>query len=800
MKKKIVASIFILYPILDIIYGVNKNIFGINAPINQAFRGIILIYLITLIKNKKHLVIISFFTLFMFCGELYYQFAGLGKNSIIADANYVFKMVFFVVAIFAVESLLKERLIKAQEIIKYMIWSTYIISISVLISPLGLGFKTYAGAPIERFGYKGLFDIQNGITATLLIVAPLCIYMFYRTNLKRYLINYLLILSSLSIIGTRSGLIGLILIIAIQVIAYVFVTRWTKSKTILFSILALLIIAALFLSRNILINYIQRQLTILNENWKGNLYSFLLSNRNLQVMWVEHYISALPSWVNPVFLFGLSYSTVNWIVHRNYQGFGSMEMDYYGLLYNSGIWIFTFICLLIIVRTYAAIRIMIKFWLDPKFLSVFLSIFIGIIHSFFGGHVIYEALPSLYFAAVLAISKIEWNNLKNFDKGMDTAKMNISMIEPVGGHGGMNYYDFNLCREIEKLDTSVSLYTCDETDSNNQTFAINKTFKKIYGKDSSIIRGLRFINGLIRSIIKSKKNHSKIIHYHFFKYTVIELLCVVFGKASGQRIVVTAHDIESFSKQGSLFLTKLIYLLADRVIVHNQSSKNEIIAKVHVAEKKIRTIPHGNYISNINYNITRSDGIKKIGNLSKDDLVILFFGQIKEVKGLDILINSIPYVIKQNKHIKVVVAGKVWKNDINKYLDQIKINHIEKYFLLNIQYIPDNEVDYYFAAADLVVLPYKKIYQSGVLLNAMSYKKVVLASDLPGMKEIIQDGKNGYTFKTNDSEDLAKKIVYIINNNEKMKLIENNAFNHVKFEHSWELIARATVQMYKEIY
>ncbi|MDN3954725.1 glycosyltransferase [Sporolactobacillus laevolacticus] len=802
MKKKIIASILIFYPILDIIYGIDKNIFGISAPINQVLRGFILIYLITFIKNKKQLVIISIFSFFMFLGEIYYQLVRIGSHSISSDVNYVFKIIFFVVSIYAIENIIKQKILKAEDILKYMIWSTYIISISILISPFGLGFKTYAGAPIERFGYKGLFDIQNGITATLLIVAPLCIYMFYKTGLKRYLVNYLLILSSLSIIGTRSGLIGLILIVAIQMIAYVFITKWTKLKVILFTSLVLVVVAALFLSKNLLFNYIQKQIQILNDNWKGNWYSFLLSNRNLQVMWTQQYINSLPGWFNPILLFGLSYSTVNWIVHQHYSGFMSMEMDFYGVLYNSGIWVFTFITCMILIRAIASFRLMIKFWMDPKFLSAFLSVFIGIVHSFYGGHVIYEALPSLYFACILSISKVQWVALKNVtsNKNQSNKEMRISMIEPVGGHGGMNYYDFNLCKEIKRLDTTVTLFTCDETVSENENFAINKTFKKIYGNDSSIIRGLRFLKGLSKSIIYSKRDHAKIIHYHFFKYTVIELICVIIAKISGHKVVVTAHDIESFSKQGNLFLTKVIYHFSDRIIVHNNSSKNELIGKVHVADSKIRIIPHGNYINNINTEISKEDALNKIGNVSKNDFIILFFGQIKEVKGLDILINSIPYVLKHNKQLKVIVAGKVWKNDIDKYLQQIKINNIDEYFLLNVHYIPDNEVDYYFAAADLVVLPYKKIYQSGVLLNAMSYKKVVLASDLPGMKEIINDGDNGYTFKAEDYEDLANKLVYIMNNKEKMKLVENNAYNFVKSKHSWEIIAQATVQMYKEIY
>lgn len=378
--------------------------------------------------------------------------------------------------------------------------------------------------------------------------------------------------------------------------------------------------------------------------------------------------------------------------------------------------------------------------------------------------------------------------------------LKISMIEPVGGHGGMNYYDFNLCRELQTIeDSDVVLYTCDETISGLENFKIERSFKKIYGKSSKYIRGLNFIKGLVRSLYSTRKVNAKIVHYHFFHYTPVEYISMKFAKLIGAKVVVTAHDVESFSKGSSSGLAKKIYDLADHIIAHNHVSKNELIQAVDADEEKITIIPHGHYISSINFGINKQAALRQINVKDEKAFHILFFGQIKEVKGLDILIESLPEVIKVHKNIKVIIAGKVWKDTFEKYMTRIQELGIEEYFHFDIKYIPDDQVDYYFHAADLVVLPYKRIYQSGVLLNSMSYKKAVLASDLPGMTEIVSPGQNGFVFESENPASLADELISIIDNKDKIEEIGANAFEHVDKNHDWNAIAQKTVQVYKKL-
>ncbi|WP_353948974.1 O-antigen ligase family protein [Sporolactobacillus sp. Y61] len=407
MKKRLLALIIIFYPILDIIYSINTNVLKINLPVNQFLRLLILVYLITFIKKKKQLILLSILLFFLVCGEVFYKIMDISQNNIFDNLSYILKLLFFVIVIFSFENILRRKILAAEDIFKYIIWSTYIITISILISPLGIGFHTYSST-VPRFGYKGLFVVHNAVTATLLIINPLCLYMWYKFKKKIYIINYILIILSLIMLGTKSGLVGTFFVLAIEVICYMTVTKWTKWKTLVSSCIIVFGTTMLFFFKNPILHFIDMQRNLLQTLGGNNLYSYLVSNRNLQIYYVENYLNKL-SYPNILFwLFGLGFSTVNSVIHLGKSDFMIMEMDFYGILFYSGIFVTVFITSIILIRVYASIRLMTKNWFDPKYLNLLLSIFMGITHSFFGGHVIYEAMSALYFGAVLAVSKVEY--------------------------------------------------------------------------------------------------------------------------------------------------------------------------------------------------------------------------------------------------------------------------------------------------------------------------------------------------------------------------------------------------------
>ncbi|WP_316633667.1 glycosyltransferase [uncultured Flavobacterium sp.] len=148
----------------------------------------------------------------------------------------------------------------------------------------------------------------------------------------------------------------------------------------------------------------------------------------------------------------------------------------------------------------------------------------------------------------------------------------------------------------------------------------------------------------------------------------------------------------------------------------------------------------------------------------------------------------------------MVIAGKAWKNDLSEYTQIIKELEIEDIVITDFRYIPDDEVSFFYQKADLVVLPYRDIYQSGVLLLTMSYGKPIICSDLKPFKEVITHNKNGFLFESQNPIDLAIRIQEVIANKTRLTDITDNANAIICKNYDWFKIGIATKNFYKLIY
>ena len=379
------------------------------------------------------------------------------------------------------------------------------------------------------------------------------------------------------------------------------------------------------------------------------------------------------------------------------------------------------------------------------------------------------------------------------------SSISVALIEPVGSHGGMDYYDSGLSGGLADQGVPVTWYTCDSSvPCGNSPFEMKHTFVGIWGKDSAWLRGLRYVRGLFASLSDSKSHGANVVHFHFFHVGLLEFLGVLLSRIYGLKVVATIHDVESF-KPGltSATLHTITYYLCSRLIVHNKVSFDELVKKSGVSGEMVHIIPHGSYLGLVPPAIPRDKARSALG-LSLDSKVILFFGQIKEVKGLEVLIEAFGRSHQSLTPVTLVIAGKVWKDSFSKYQDLINQYNINHICSLHIKYIPDNELSTFYSAADIVVLPYHRIYQSGVLLMAMSYGTPVLATNLLGMSEIITDDKNGFLFQVGDAEDLGKSLIRVLNNKSLLDNVAQKAELDMMTKFGWDGVARKTIEVYKK--
>ena len=194
---------------------------------------------------------------------------------------------------------------------------------------------------------------------------------------------------------------------------------------------------------------------------------------------------------------------------------------------------------------------------------------------------------------------------------------------------------------------------------------------------------------------------------------------------------------------------------------------------------KCKVISHPVY-SNFGEGISKEDAKKKL-NL-QDDKLILFFGFIRDYKGLDILLEAMADV-KNKLDIKLIVAGEFYSNK-KKYLDLITELDLKNNVHLFTDFIPTSYVKYYFSASDLVILPYKDATQSGIVQIAMNFRKPIVATNVGGLGEVVHNNKTGFIVETKNPSQLADAILKFYNENKEEEFIRNTEKELEKY--SWE--------------
>lgn len=179
--------------------------------------------------------------------------------------------------------------------------------------------------------------------------------------------------------------------------------------------------------------------------------------------------------------------------------------------------------------------------------------------------------------------------------------------------------------------------------------------------------------------------------------------------------------------------------------------------------------PHPLY-DNFGKKISRSEAIAQLG-LDESASYMLFFGFIRDYKGLDLLIEAMSDNRLKDKNLKLIVAGEFYNNS-EKYFDLEKQFNVSDKIVWKNDFIPDSQVATYFSAADIVVQPYKSATQSGVTQIAYHFEKPMLVTNVGGLAEIVPNGKVGYVVEPKASN-IVDAICDFYDNNREPDLVEN---------------------------
>lgn len=284
-------------------------------------------------------------------------------------------------------------------------------------------------------------------------------------------------------------------------------------------------------------------------------------------------------------------------------------------------------------------------------------------------------------------------------------------------------------------------------------------------------------------------------------------LLMLYYRLLGKRTVLTVHNVNAGRRDSkdtplNRHTLRIQYRLADHIFVHTERMMRELVEEFGVRRARVTVIPFGINNAVPNTHLTAGDARRRLG-IRNCEKTILFFGNIAPYKGLEYLVAAFRLVLGRRDDYRLIIVGR--PKNCERYWTAIREAVHEEVqkgrVLLRADFIPSEETEAYFKAADVLVLPYRQIYQSGVLFLGYSFGLPVLASDVGSLKEEIVDGKTGFVFRSEDPHALAQTIeryfksdLYTDLNNRRREIRE-----FTKQRHSWDVVASVTMNLYASL-
>lgn len=186
---------------------------------------------------------------------------------------------------------------------------------------------------------------------------------------------------------------------------------------------------------------------------------------------------------------------------------------------------------------------------------------------------------------------------------------------------------------------------------------------------------------------------------------------------------------------------------------------------------------------------------KKHLELNPDYDYALFFGFIRDYKGLDLLIKAFADKRFNNSNKRLLIAGEFY-SDAHPYMELIKKHKLSEYITLHTEFIPDGDVKYFFSAADLVVQPYKSATQSGISQIAYHFDKPMVVTNVGGLPEIVPDGRTGFVVNQDPGE-IADAILTFYQRNLEAEFSKNAAEEKKKY--GWDRMVNTIIELKNQI-
>ena len=390
--------------------------------------------------------------------------------------------------------------------------------------------------------------------------------------------------------------------------------------------------------------------------------------------------------------------------------------------------------------------------------------------------------------------------------------VDIDAVLLTGAQDG--HYAFGLATALATQGVSLDIIGGDEVDCPAFHDAPRVRFLNLKSKHQGnvsrwrkVARVLAYYAALLRYSATAKPRIFHILWNGRFEI-VDRTLLLLFYKLLKKKVVFTAHNVNAGKRDSrdSLFnriTLKIQYHLVDHIFVHTKRMKRELLDDFEVREQNVTVISYGINNAVPETDVTCAQAKQRLG-IKSQQKTILFFGHIAPYKGLDLLVEAFQQIMVKDAQYILIVAGQPKKGS-ERYCDailrMISSTIDPERVITRIEYIPDEDAEIYFKAADLVVLPYTEIFQSGILFWAFTFGLPVVAADVGSFRDDVVEGRTGYLCKPCDSIDLAATIQKYFDSSlfKQLGVRRKDIRDYVASRHSWDVVGQVTRDVYSQL-
>jgi D-inositol-3-phosphate glycosyltransferase len=325
------------------------------------------------------------------------------------------------------------------------------------------------------------------------------------------------------------------------------------------------------------------------------------------------------------------------------------------------------------------------------------------------------------------------------------------------------------------------------------------------------VKLIRVISYYCKLATYAARTESSLFHIQWpYKFLTFErTLLNLYYKALAKKLVYTAHNVDRQARDRigrsswfNRFTLRFLYRTMDHIIVHTHHMKSDLVRNFGIPGTKISVVPHGINSAIPETAMGKAEARRNLG-IDADRPVLLFFGLIDRYKGLECLVKALAGLrLKLGKPL-LIVAGNV--KDCEDYWGEIQTlierEGLENCIKTDLRYIPDDMIEVFFKAADALVLPYRSIFQSGVMFVAYRFGLPVIATDVGSFKDEIIEGKTGYTCIAGDSAALEQAIQRYFSSDlfKDLERRRKEIINYANEKYSWTGIGRMTRDVYLKL-